>query len=80
MFFYLEQLILKHDEIVRAIKIKQMDQRIVFFFSSQSYAAKFVDFVGKVAPVKSLHDKQLVSHDHKSNNFNYKFLCWNLSN
>ncbi|GJW96268.1 NMD3-like protein [Tanacetum coccineum] len=72
-FFYLEQLILKHDAAVRAIRIKQMDQGIDFFFSSRSHAAKFVDFVGKVAPVKSRHDKQLVSHDPKSNNFNYKY-------
>ncbi|KAJ0019945.1 hypothetical protein Pint_30980 [Pistacia integerrima] len=31
-FFYLEQLILKHDAAARAIKIKQMDQGIDFFF------------------------------------------------
>ncbi|KAL6959641.1 hypothetical protein U1Q18_039795 [Sarracenia purpurea var. burkii] len=28
---------------------------------------------GKVAPIKSRHDKQLVSHDPKSNNYNYKY-------
>lgn len=72
-FFYLEQLILKHDAAVRAIRIKQMDQGIDFFFGSRSHAAKFVDFVGKVVPVKTRHDKQLVSHDQKSNNFNYKY-------
>ncbi|PWA34729.1 NMD3-like protein [Artemisia annua] len=40
---------------------------------SRSHAAKFLDFVGKIAPVKSRHDKQLVLHDPKSNNFNYKY-------
>jgi nonsense-mediated mRNA decay protein 3 len=29
--------------------------------------------VGKVAPVRSRNDKQLVSHDTKSNNYNYKY-------
>lgn len=72
-FFYLEQLILKHDAAARAIRIKQMDQGIDFFFGNRSHAVKFVEFVGKVAPVRSRHDKQLVSHDPKSNNFNYKY-------
>ncbi|XP_024455439.1 uncharacterized protein LOC7472601 isoform X1 [Populus trichocarpa] len=71
-FFYLEQLILKHDAAARAIKIKQMDHGIDFFFANRSHGVKFVDFVGKVAPVKSRTDKQLVSHDTKSNNYNYK--------
>ncbi|KAH8511433.1 hypothetical protein H0E87_008844 [Populus deltoides] len=71
-FFYLEQLILKHDAAARAIKIKQMDHGIDFFFANRSHGVKFVDFVGKVAPVKSRNDKQLVSHDTKSNNYNYK--------
>lgn len=72
-FFYLEQLILKHDAAARAIRIKQMDQGIDFFFGNRSHAVKFVEFVGKVVPVRSRHDKQLVSHDPKSNNFNYKY-------
>ncbi|KAF2290505.1 hypothetical protein GH714_014162 [Hevea brasiliensis] len=72
-FFYLEQLILKHDAAVHAIKIKQMDQGIDFFFANRSHGVKFVEFVGKVAPVRSRHDKELVSHDTKSNNYNYKY-------
>ncbi|KAG6643443.1 60S ribosomal export protein NMD3-like [Carya illinoinensis] len=72
-FFYLEQLILKHNAAASAIKIKQMDQGIDFFFSNRSHGVKFVEFVGKVAPVRSRNDKQLVSHDTKSNNYNYKY-------
>lgn len=72
-FFYLEQLILKHDAASRAIRIKQMDQGIDFFFGNRSHAVKFVEFVGKVVPVRSRNDKQLVSHDIKSNNYNYKY-------
>ncbi|XP_041023813.1 60S ribosomal export protein NMD3-like [Juglans microcarpa x Juglans regia] len=72
-FFYLEQLILKHNAAASAIKIKQMDQGIDFFFSNRSHGVKFVDFVGKVAPVRSRNDKQLVSQDTKSNNYNYKY-------
>lgn len=72
-FFYLEQMILKHGAAATAIKIKQMDQGIDFFFSNRSHGVKFVEFIGKVAPVRSRHDKQLVSHDIKSNNYNYKY-------
>ncbi|MED6143279.1 hypothetical protein PIB30_004782 [Stylosanthes scabra] len=72
-FFYLEQLILKHDAAARAIRIKETDQGIDFFFSNRSHGVKFVDFLRKVAPVKYRDDKQLVSHDPKSNNYNYKY-------
>ncbi|KAI3966805.1 hypothetical protein MKW92_053655 [Papaver armeniacum] len=72
-FLYLEQLILKHDAALRAIKFKQMDHGIDLFFSNRSHALKFVDFVGKVCPIKSRNDKQLVSHDEKSSTYNYKY-------
>nr|XP_033517732.1 60S ribosomal export protein NMD3-like [Nicotiana tomentosiformis]XP_033517733.1 60S ribosomal export protein NMD3-like [Nicotiana tomentosiformis] len=72
-FFYLEQLILKHDAAARAIRIKQMDQGIDIFFSNRSHAVKFVEFIGKVVPIRSRNDKQLVSHDTKSSIYNYKY-------
>jgi nonsense-mediated mRNA decay protein 3 len=72
-FFYLEQLILKHGAAASAIKITQMDQGIDFFFSNRSHGVKFVEFVGKVAPVRSRNDKQLVSQDSKSNTYHYKY-------
>ncbi|GKV29024.1 hypothetical protein SLEP1_g38003 [Rubroshorea leprosula] len=72
-FFYLEQLILKHGAASQAIKIKQVDEGIDFFFANRSHAMRFVEFVGKVTPLRNRHDKQLVSHDPKSNNYNYKY-------
>ncbi|KAL4555897.1 hypothetical protein LXL04_038529 [Taraxacum kok-saghyz] len=72
-FFYLEQLILTHDAAIKATRIKQMDRGIDFFFSTRSHAAKFLEFLQKVAPIKSRHDKQLVSHDTKSNHYNYRY-------
>lgn len=72
-FFYIEQMILKHGAANTAIKITQMDTGIDFFFSNRSHAVKFLEFIGKVSPVKSRHDKQLVSHDVKSSTYNYKY-------
>ncbi|GMI99200.1 Nonsense-Mediated mRNA Decay 3 [Hibiscus trionum] len=71
-FFYLEQLILKHNAAAHAIKIKQMDQGIDFFFANRSHAVKFVRFLGEVVPTKSTEARQLVSHDTKSNSCNFK--------
>ncbi|KAL8461249.1 hypothetical protein ACS0TY_032641 [Phlomoides rotata] len=71
-FFYLEQLILKHDAAKYAIRVTQMDQGVDFFFNNRSHAVKFVEYLGKVALIKSRSDKQLVSHDQKSNTYNYK--------
>ncbi|KAK6130538.1 hypothetical protein DH2020_035719 [Rehmannia glutinosa] len=44
-FFYLEQLILKHDAAKHAIRIKQMKQGIDFFFKNHNHGDKFVDFL-----------------------------------
>ncbi|GAA0187395.1 hypothetical protein LIER_34683 [Lithospermum erythrorhizon] len=72
-FFYLEQLILKHDAAAQCIRIMQMDNGIDFYFANRSHAVKFLEFVGKVTPVSSRRDKQLVSHDVKSSTYNNKF-------
>ncbi|KAL4581278.1 hypothetical protein LXL04_017489 [Taraxacum kok-saghyz] len=41
-FFYLEQLILKHDAALKAIRIKQINHGIDFFFANRSHAWKFL--------------------------------------
>lgn len=72
-FFYLEQAILKHDAASQAIRILQKTEGIDFFFSNRSHAVRFVDFVGKIVPIKSRSDKELVSQDSKNNSYNYKY-------
>ncbi|KAG1362052.1 60S ribosomal export protein NMD3 [Cocos nucifera] len=71
-FFFLEQLILRHGAAARALRITEADRGVDFFFASRSHAVKFVEFVSGVVPVRSRSDKQLVSHDLKSNIYNYK--------
>ncbi|WZZ29821.1 hypothetical protein YC2023_013222 [Brassica napus] len=72
-FFYLEQLILRHDAASRAVRIKQVHQGIDFFFGNKSHADSFVDFLSKVVPIEYRQDKQLVSHDVKSSLYNHKY-------
>ncbi|EHA8589172.1 putative 60S ribosomal export protein NMD3 [Cocos nucifera] len=71
-FFFLEQLILRHGAAARALRIAQADRGLDFFFGNRSHAVKFVEFISGVVPVRSRSDKQLVSHDPKSNIYNYK--------
>ncbi|KAG1354208.1 60S ribosomal export protein NMD3 [Cocos nucifera] len=71
-FFFLEQLILHHGAAARALRVAEDDRGLDFFFGSRSHAHKFVDFISGVVPVRSRYDKQLVSHDPKSNVYNYK--------
>lgn len=72
-FFYLEQLILKHNAALHAIKIRQINDGIDFFFASGCHASKFVDFVGKVVPIQTPRNtKQLLSRDTKSNKYKYR--------
>ncbi|KAK6116180.1 hypothetical protein DH2020_008449 [Rehmannia glutinosa] len=72
-FFYLEQLILKHDAAKYAIRIKQMKQGIDFFFKNHNHGDKFVDFLGKVALINVDKGKRLISHDTKSNKHVFKY-------
>ncbi|KAI3457271.1 hypothetical protein Pfo_013934 [Paulownia fortunei] len=44
-----QHLIVKHDAAKYAIRIKQMDQGVDFFFNNRSHGVKFVEFLGKVA-------------------------------
>ncbi|KAJ3681731.1 hypothetical protein LUZ60_014304 [Juncus effusus] len=72
-FLYLEQLILRHGVAARAARIASAPHGIDFFFSSKSHAMRLVDFLGSVSPIKYRTDKQLVSHDVKSQTYNYKY-------
>ncbi|XP_038974173.1 60S ribosomal export protein NMD3-like [Phoenix dactylifera] len=73
-FFFLELLILRHGAAAHAVRIAKADRGLDFFFGSRSHAVKFVEFICGVVPVRSSSgsDKQLVSHDPKSNIYNYK--------
>jgi nonsense-mediated mRNA decay protein 3 len=72
-FLKLEQAILKHGVASNALRIKQMKQGMDFFFTKESYARKFLDFIKGQVPVKICDSKQLVSHDTKSNDYSYRY-------
>jgi nonsense-mediated mRNA decay protein 3 len=72
-FLKLEQAILKHGVASNALRIKQMKQGMDFFFTKESYARKFLDFIKGQVPVNICDSKQLVSHDTKSNDYSYRY-------
>ena len=72
-FLFLEQLILKHSAEENAVGVKEAPDGLDFFYAHRSHALKMVDFLNSVVAIRSRADKQLVSADHNSNTFNYKY-------
>lgn len=71
--YYLEQLLLKNRAHLGTTGMTYEADGYNFFFSTESHARKFVDFIRDVLPVKYSNSKKLISHDIHSNNYNYKF-------
>ena len=72
-FFFLEQLILKHGVDESCVNVKNIHEGVDFYFGSRAHANKFVDFLQSVVPIRHRSDKQLVSHDVHTSNYNYKY-------
>lgn len=72
-FLYLEQLILRHNAHVDTISIQESKDGLDFFYAQKNHAAKMLDFLSAVAPVKSKKSEELVSTDTQSGNSSYKF-------
>lgn len=71
-FFYLEQLILKHQAHKDCLNIKACHEGLDFYFTKKDEARKLVDFFQTMVPCKYIVSQQLISHDIHSNVFNYK--------
>eukprot|EP00742_Colponemidia_sp_Colp-10_P002276 GILJ01002430.1.p1 GENE.GILJ01002430.1~~GILJ01002430.1.p1 ORF type:complete len:528 (+),score=93.79 GILJ01002430.1:79-1662(+) len=72
-FFFLEQLILKHNAHEKTLNVKEETDGIDFYFANRSHAMKFVDFLQGIVPVRVKDSKQLISQDDRSNTYNYKY-------
>lgn len=72
-FYFLEQLILKHNAHEKASSIKSFPDGINFYFADRSHALRFVDFLQESVPTKMKKAKKLISADNHSNTHNYKF-------
>jgi len=72
-FFFLEQLILKHNAQRDANNIKEAKDGIDFFYSQRSHAIKMLEFLQSVTPLRVKTSEQLLSADVHTGNKNYKF-------
>ena len=74
-FLFLEQLIIKHKEYERTIKIESMPDGVDFYFAARNDAVRFVSFLESVVPVRCKTSKHLITADAKSNValFNHTF-------
>lgn len=70
-FFYLEQLIIKHQAHKNTLRIKQQSEGLDFFFSTPQDAKKFVAFLQSVVPCRNKLSQRLISHDIHTSSYNY---------
>ncbi|KAJ2787069.1 ribosome-binding protein [Coemansia interrupta] len=72
-FFYLEQLILKHNAHQDTINIKEVKGGLDFHFAQRSHAIKMCDFLASMVPTRAKTSEQLISSDIHNGTSNYKF-------
>lgn len=70
---FLEQLILKHAAHQNTINIREQPDGLDFFYSHRGHAQTFLSFLQSVTPMRYKASDKLVSHDSKSNIYNYKY-------
>lgn len=72
-FFYLEQLILKHNAHRDTISIQESKDGLDFFYSQRSHAVKMLDFLAAVSPVRTKKSEELISMDTHTSVRSFKF-------
>jgi nonsense-mediated mRNA decay protein 3 len=72
-FFYLEQLILKHQAHQYCTSIEALPDGMDFYFPARNQAIRFLEFMNSVIPIQTKSAKKLISSDIKSNTQNFKF-------
>ena len=70
---YLEQLLLRHRAHKEASNIKEKHQGLDFHYQSRHAAAKMVEFLQSVLPIRLKKSEELVSADVHAGTQNYKF-------
>ncbi|KAK9477356.1 NMD3 family-domain-containing protein [Lipomyces japonicus] len=72
-FFYLEQLILKHNAHRDTISIQETKDGLDFFYSQKNHALKMLDFLAAVSPIRHKKSEELISMDTHTSVRSYKF-------
>lgn len=72
-FLYLEQLILKNRAHKDTMSIEESREGIDFFYASKTDAARMLDFLSTVVPIKYKRSEQFISEDTHTGSKSYKF-------
>jgi nonsense-mediated mRNA decay protein 3 len=71
-FYFLEQLILKHNAHKDTLNIKECKDGIDFFFAQKQQALHFISFLSSLFPVCIEKSEEIISEDIKSGTANFK--------
>ncbi|XP_057300825.1 LOW QUALITY PROTEIN: 60S ribosomal export protein NMD3-like [Hydractinia symbiolongicarpus] len=71
-FYYLEQLIIKHNIHSNCLNINQVHEGLDFYYSNKQHSRRMVDFLNTVVPCRMKTSERLISHDIHNNSYNYK--------
>ena len=72
----LEQLLLKHSVVSRAMGVKEQGDGLDFYWHTRGGANHLLDFLRGCVPIRSKQAKKLISQDDNSNVFNYKYTLY----
>lgn len=72
-FYFLEQLMIKHNAHANTTNIKEKPDGLDFYYSHKSHAMKMVEFLQAVVPIRCKMSDKLISQDDHSNTYNYKY-------
>lgn len=72
-FFYLEQLILKHNAHTNALSVQTHKDGMDFFYGERNQGQRMLGFLESVIPVRLKQSKKLISADNHSNTYNFHY-------
>lgn len=72
-FYYLEQLIIKHNAHAQCVRIKTRSDGIDFYFASKSNGKRIVDFLHGTVALRYKESERMVSQDIQNGTFNFKY-------
>mmetsp|Transcript_16199 Transcript_16199/g.30605 ORF Transcript_16199/g.30605 Transcript_16199/m.30605 type:complete len:528 (-) Transcript_16199:165-1748(-) len=72
-FYWLEQLMIKHNVCEKCINIKEQPDGLDFYYPTKSLGQHMVNFLESVIPQRMKFSKKLITQDDRSNTYRYKY-------
>jgi len=72
-FFWLEQLLIKHNVCDKCINIRDQPDGLDFYWPTKSLGQHMVNFLEGTIPIRHKFSKKLITQDDRSNTYRYKY-------